>query len=1073
MRRLSIIFTALLLILVLAGLAMRSQTVVLSLVHWSITTFTELRLELKKPQLDLYQGRFTAQELHLIPQYAEGPALLSVLDIAVTTTLSDIIGGHLRNSTLTASQLLIYVSENDDSSDPNPGQWMQLTHWLPAQLDIGQIHLVTAAEETWIFPLKQLIAKRQGPDSFKATALADYDGEPLRASLELMTSQSADQIESLALKLRFEALDSNSHVTLEGFAHGNADSFEYDFSASASYADIGKLLIGLNQGNTALLDGSLEVTAHMRGNTQGFVLSDAGMTLNNMPAYGFEAGGELHYQLSGDSRIALVAAGEMSSLAYLVDWLGLDVGALGHAQASVKLSGSLEQPVIDNFILITKSDDGLAVNISGNIESLHIDPNQRAQNEIRVDAHGPGLHVLERWLGPMPYETGNWRASWITRGSSETISLENIILETGTKDTYTFRVTGAVDEIANTAEIGPAAVSGINLHVSANIRDSAELAALNIPDIPPYHSIDAELDLQGSGREIKVSNGNVVISSGDAQAQISSLAAGVTTDTANPAISDLHADFSVSLSDTSVLSQYSERAIPVLGELQMQGKIAQQEELYTLTNIVLSVEGDDFSLVTRGNISDAENLDGVQLENQLQGVDIQHVLSGMLEDLQYTKSLGQLNARFRLETDSKKWNVRNLVFTTSGDKNRLDASGKGSINDLTGLTTGNFDAHLSIGDAVLLEALTGWRIEPTNIDLKVATSAQEVDLSITSRTGATQLHADFVAAYEKRRITDLKATLYTPHLHLADLGLQVQEKNPDGYVPAAKIQAESTSSLENLLQKSPKFPSDIKIKIDGISGENTNIDRLDIHVTGADNRYTLHRFDLVYDDALAEILGIIDLNASPPFLSLAGQAVSIPLSTLNQDLGGPSDIRGTMTARGGISAAGKNRQELIASLDGSLAIALDDTIIQGAAYDILATDLLAWIYSGAALKKSTYLDCIMARFEVHDGVATTDSIYVESQRMIATGKGTFDFPRQKLDLTITPRSRSRTFQIPSEVRLKGDMSDPRPTISPITAAADASAQALLLIPKFAMRLFGVGNNISDKGTLPCNATLAN
>ena len=93
--------------------------------------------------------------------------------------------------------------------------------------------------------------------------------------------------------------------------------------------------------------------------------------------------------------------------------------------------------------------------------------------------------------------------------------------------------------------------------------------------------------------------------------------------------------------------------------------------------------------------------------------------------------------------------------------------------------------------------------------------------------------------------------------------------------------------------------------------------------------------------------------------------------------------------------------------------------------------------------------------------------------MIATGEGTFDFPRQKLDLTIAPRSRSRTFQIPSEVRLKGDMSDPRPTISPITAAADASAQALLLIPKFAMRLFGVGNNISDEGTLPCTATPGN
>jgi len=115
----------------------------------------------------------------------------------------------------------------------------------------------------------------------------------------------------------------------------------------------------------------------------------------------------------------------------------------------------------------------------------------------------------------------------------------------------------------------------------------------------------------------------------------------------------------------------------------------------------------------------------------------------------------------------------------------------------------------------------------------------------------------------------------------------------------------------------------------------------------------------------------------------------------------------------------------------------------------------------------------MARFQLEDGVATTDSIYIETARMLATGKGVFDLPRQKMDLTIVPLSRSRSFQIPSEVRLRGDMSNPRPTISPISAAADASAQALMLIPKIAMRLFGQGGQASDKGIQPCQATLAN
>ena len=1069
MRRLYISLAALPLLLVIGAFALRSPAAVLGLTQWAVATFTELRLELKNPVINLYGGEMRADELHLIPKDTQGPPLFSVIGLDVATTLHDIVSGRLRNTSLSATQLSIYVSENNETSNPEPQTWLQLADWLPEKLAIGQVHLITAAENTWIFPLKDVMGARLEEEHFQASALADYDGEPLQATLDILAFSSEERIERLELRSSFHAVASDSKVTLEGVVSGGATAFTYDFSALASYRDISEFLKGVN--SDIVLQGSLEIAARLHGDSKGFTLSDASMTLDNMPSYGFEAAGELHYTLSGENQIELIAAGEMDSLKYLVNWLDMDIAELGRAQASVNLSGSLEDPRIEDFILITQSEQGLGVNISGKLESLHEGSAVASDNEIRVDAHGPSLEVMAPWLGQIPYDPGPWRASWITRGSTETISLSNILLEMGSKNALSLRVEGAISEIANTASVGLNSIKGLDLNVSAFTPDSQHLPPIEKLAIPPHHEISARLALRGSGSDIQVTSGEITANTPDMTASISDIRAQYTPGTEERTLQAASAHVDITLSDTSVLSQYVEREIPVLGAVHMVASLRQQGNLAGLSDIALAIDGDDFHLQSRGSVRDIANGSGVRLKNTLEGVDIRHSLTALMSDFQFPRTLGYLNASFTIADEKEQWQVRGLKFHTTPPGGPIEASGDGNIDDLTGLTTADLDAHISIRDQDLLEALTGLRIAATDATLAIETTPQDIDLSLRTLTGKTDLSAEFTVGYRDSRVTGVEAQINTSQLYLADLGLQAQ--SGEDYAPAELIDSEPKTLLEKLLEQAPEYPVDVQVQIDGVTGENTNIDSLNMHVTGSDRRYTLRQFSIVYDDALAEIRGIIDLNASPPFVSLAGEVLAIPLFTLSRDMGAPSDITGTMTARGGISSTGRDTAALLASLDGSVAVALENTVIRGAAYDVLATDLLAWIYSGAALEKSTHLDCTMARFQLEDGVATTDSIYIETARMLATGKGVFDLPRQKMDLTIVPLSRSRSFQIPSEVRLRGDMSNPRPTISPISAAADASAQALLLIPKIAMRLFGQGGQASDKGIQPCQATLAN
>ena len=86
--------------------------------------------------------------------------------------------------------------------------------------------------------------------------------------------------------------------------------------------------------------------------------------------------------------------------------------------------------------------------------------------------------------------------------------------------------------------------------------------------------------------------------------------------------------------------------------------------------------------------------------------------------------------------------------------------------------------------------------------------------------------------------------------------------------------------------------------------------------------------------------------------------------------------------------------------------------------------------------------------------------------MIATGKAEFDLVNQTMDLRITPLSKSRTLQVPSEVRLRGAMNKPQASISPVNAVADAASAALMLIPELTMKLFGI-NKQATGNYRPC------
>ena len=205
MRRLWVIVAGLFFALVLALLvALRSGSFVVAACQWAMANFTELRLELRNPRVDIYAGTLAADEIHLIPQGTAGPALVSILDFAASFHL---FTTSRSPSTMQAQQLLIYVSENDEAADPTPGQWLRYLNWLPPRLRIAQVHLITASANTWIFPLKELQGNRRDSGDYRITADADYEGEPLEIAVDVLNLVQNRQNIGATSRIRFIAPD--------------------------------------------------------------------------------------------------------------------------------------------------------------------------------------------------------------------------------------------------------------------------------------------------------------------------------------------------------------------------------------------------------------------------------------------------------------------------------------------------------------------------------------------------------------------------------------------------------------------------------------------------------------------------------------------------------------------------------------------------------------------------------------------------------------------------------------------------------------------------------------------------
>lgn len=1044
--------------------AVVSPSSLLNLGQWYLREYSDYRVELRDAHISLAQVSFSAAEIHLFQHNSEGPALLSVLDVKVSSHWRDLIEQNLNNTSISANAVMVYQSDTDAARDPSPNEWLSQLEWLPETLQVGSIHLVSSQRETWIFPLKQLQGKRVEQGHYRTTATAEYEGRPLEMKVEIYAIREREQRVGVDLRAELFAPATNSTILIQGEARATEAALDYHFDIEADYADIGTFLAALE--TPWDVAGALTFTGTVRGDLRGYQLIDTQFQLDNSPHYRFTAAGDIAYSDDEPGELALQAEGQMQSMEYLFNWIDVDLRGLGATQAQLNISGTLARPVLSDFLLTTRNSNHLHSEVSGYLELGE----ESRENYIDFQLEAPSLASLSPWVEVPAVDPGAWQLSGRLTKQHQALRAESLALTVGSPERLLLTARGNIEKLArlDNMEVNELAVDGVNLHITARTPDIRVLQPLTESPLPAQHRSEFQATLLGgANNRLQLKAGVLQINSPDLQVSASSVSAQL--DGNNDALlTHMEGKLQAALSDLSYIAPYLDMELPAGIRSEIAGDFlwAQTLSLPTLEARLQHANGE---LVLHGQVPDAVNLDGLNLHAELVSSELNTLIPLALPSYHYIPPLGALHAVLDLAHSSGNWTVTNLAASTSAESPlQLSAQGQASLagEDITG----EGSVQVAALDPELATQLTGLALAAFSSSTELHYRDRKLSADAAMTAGTTRLTAQGELTHDDKGIEALTMALHSPHLKLEDLGLQWESNNETS---SESVDAASQPGwLDTVLANNPEFATDFRVDIDGLSGDNTDIRGLNLHLTGQDNRYTLRQFNVDYGRAQGLLRGIIDLNPDPPAISLAGEAVDVPMDALIADLGVDFDIEGDLTFRGGLTGRGKNTAQLLAALNGNMALALEQATIEGAAYDMLATDLLTWIFSGAALADSTVVDCAMARFDLLDGVAQTENLFVESPRMVATGTGHIDLAQQQLDMSLTPRSKSRRLQVPNNVRIRGPLDNPKTSVSAVATTFDLTMEALATLPRMLRRLTGRSTENRSDFT-PCEANLGN
>ena len=159
------------------------------------------------------------------------------------------------------------------------------------------------------------------------------------------------------------------------------------------------------------------------------------------------------------------------------------------------------------------------------------------------------------------------------------------------------------------------------------------------------------------------------------------------------------------------------------------------------------------------------------------------------------------------------------------------------------------------------------------------------------------------------------------------------------------------------------------------------------------------------------------------------------------------DIDGQAELKLDLKSQGNNEQELKQAMTGEVVLIAGEGQFPAGMINFWGGGLLNALLPELDPSSKTSLNCAVVDFKLNNGVATSQNLFLDTKKVTVAGEGTYNWPNDSLELTLTPKPKSLAIgDISSSVNINGSLFSP-----------DISVSKFGLLKKLGGIVFGMTN----------------
>ena len=216
------------------------------------------------------------------------------------------------------------------------------------------------------------------------------------------------------------------------------------------------------------------------------------------------------------------------------------------------------------------------------------------------------------------------------------------------------------------------------------------------------------------------------------------------------------------------------------------------------------------------------------------------------------------------------------------------------------------------------------------------------------------------------------------------------------------------------------------------------LDGLAVALDLAGGKLTISKIDAGLSGGKLAISGVIDGSAPQPAIALKLTSRGVEAGTLLQTFGQSAVLSGgKVDLDVDVKGQGESVRQIMAGLNGHTDMKMGSAKINNSFAKIMFADLFKLISTGGSADGSN-LSCVVSKFDIAKGVATSKALVVDTSGATIIGSGKIMLDSEKLDMHLNPQAKQASLaSLAIPVNVGGTLASP--SVLPDAAGAAKGA----------------------------------